>query len=178
MKQLSLAIALLASATAFGQDPAILTKNVEANQQETQHAATYLSARNQIFERASAIYTAGGSVTLQPGFTAKAGSVFTANIAIKPVLGDESASQLTVVAYPNPFRAQTRVEYSLPKATQVKSVLTNLQGQVVTMPSDAKWQESGRHQVDLSAEELPAGTYIYQIQAGTEQKTIRLIKQP
>ncbi|GAB3994913.1 hypothetical protein GCM10028807_33700 [Spirosoma daeguense] len=178
MKQLSLAIALLASASAFGQAPTVLTKNVEANEQQTQHAVTALTARNQIASRASAIYTAGNSVTLQPGFVANAGSVFSATIESRPVLGDEAANQLTVIAYPNPFRQQTRVEYVLPRATQVKATLTNLQGQVVSLPSESKWEESGRHEVNLSGDNLPAGTYIYQLQTGGEQKTIRLIKQP
>ena len=178
MKQLSIAIALLASASAFGQAPTLLTKNVESNEQRTEHAAVALTARNQIAPQASAIYTAGGSVTLQPGFMARAGSVFSASIESRPVLGDEAANQLTVIAYPNPFRQQTRVEYNLPRATQVKATLTNAQGQIVSLPSDAKWEESGRHEVNLSGENLPAGTYIYQLQTGGEQKTIRLIKQP
>ncbi|MBD2702702.1 T9SS type A sorting domain-containing protein [Spirosoma sp. BT702] len=177
MKQHLIKIMALVAVGTYCQAQDVITASVESSAPESQHSATQLIARNQISQRASVIYTAGQSVVLQPGFQAKAGSIFTASIRTLPT--EQTISKnLTMTAYPNPFRQDTRVEYVLPRNSQVRGVLTNLQGQVVKQPANVEWQEAGAHQLDLSGSDLPAGTYIYQLQTGTEQKSIRLIKQP
>ena len=72
---------LLACAGAFAQGEArtaTLTQSVPAG---TVHEdrAIHLTATNVVEASATARYTAGQSVTLQPGFVAQAGSVFSGN---------------------------------------------------------------------------------------------------
>ena len=178
MKQIVTIIVLLISLSRYSQAQSVLTLTEESSQPQRRHSATHLIARNLIDQRANVSYTAAESISLQPGFTAQAGSVFSASIRSKPTEGRESATdQLSMKAYPNPFRQETRVEYTLPHSSQVRGVLTNLQGQVLRQSSNDGLQEKGVHYLDLSGSELPAGTYIYQIRTSTEQKTIRLIKQ-
>lgn len=176
MKQIVATALFLVGISPYCQAQWVLTTAVESRQPQTQHSTTRLIAQNRIAQQANVTYTAGESVTLLPGFVARAGSVFSASIrsqADQPV-----TDQLTVRAYPNPFRQETRVEYALPRSGPVRGVLTNLQGQVLRPPTNETWQEKGAHGLDLSVGDLPAGTYIYQLQTGSEQKTIRLIKQP
>ncbi|GAB3704099.1 hypothetical protein GCM10027592_35060 [Spirosoma flavus] len=174
--QLILMLVGLAVGTSYAQTSLMLTMNVSVGQQQTQHAATYLSARNEVAVRASANYTAGSAVTLQPGFVAQAGSVFSASIRQVPAQADEPGSQLSLRAYPNPFGRNTRIEYVLPQATQVVLTLTDAQGRVLSQPSTATWKEAGKYEVEVSGEDLPVGTYLYRLEAGYQQKTIRLVK--
>ena len=178
MKQFVFSIALLALLPVYCQAQTVLTQQVEAGQQQQQHSATRLEARNLIANLATADYTAVQAVTLQPGFTAQAGSVFSARIATKQANSGESSRSLSLTAYPNPFIERTQLEYNLPVSAQVNYRLTNVQGQVIGQQSGSNWQESGRHQLNLSGSDLPQGVYLYHIQVGADQKTIRLIKQP
>lgn len=178
MKPIVTIIVLLVSLSRHSQAQSVLTLTEESSQPQSRHSATHLVARNLIDQRANVDYSAAKSVTLQPGFSARAGSIFSANIrAYAPEQRESIADQLTVKAYPNPFRQDTRVEYTLPRSGRVQGVLTNVQGQVVHQSANDGAQERGVYHLDLSGSELPAGTYFYQIRTGTEQKTIRLIKQ-
>lgn len=178
MKLIVTIVVLLVSLSRHSQAQSVLTLTEEFPQPQSRHSATHLIARNLIDQRANVSYSAVKSVTLQPGFTARAGSIFSASIrTYAPEQPESIAEQLMMKAYPNPFRQDTRVEYTLPRSGRVQGVLTNLQGQIVNQPLNDGTQERGVHYLDLSGSELPAGTYFYQIRAGKEQKTIRLIKQ-
>ena len=84
MKRLLIAPAfLLACAGAFAQGEARtvnLTQSVLAGTVREARAVDKLTAANVVETGATARYTAGQSVTLQPGFVAQAGSVFLATI--------------------------------------------------------------------------------------------------
>ena len=98
-----LAVAGSAWAQSHEQQLAI-TQSVASGTTVDQKAVSTILASNRVSQGATAVYTAGQSVTLQPGFVAQAGSVFTALIA--PVNGGKicfGGTRFIASAYPNPF---------------------------------------------------------------------------
>jgi hypothetical protein len=68
------------------------------------------------------------------------------------------------MAYPNPFNSSTRIQYSLPKAANVRLTVYDIRGKQVAILVDEK-KEAGSYQVEWNPE-LPSGVYFYRIQAG------------
>ena len=72
--------------------------------------------------------------------------------------------------YPNPFNPTTTIEYYLPRNQHVEIILFNTLGQQVkTFYSGV--QNSGNHQVEINAENLPSGIYYYQLKTEEFQNT-------
>lgn len=156
-----------------------LNQPISAGQTSEQKATQTIQARSTISSGAVAFFTAGQSVSLQPGFVAQAGSVFAATIG--PVVSVPTASDvpgLMVRAYPNPFAESTTVEYNVPKSGPVEHTLTDLQGQVLRQSSDPTEQSVGIHQTQVDGRNLPTGVYLYRVQVGKESQTLRLVKKP
>ncbi|MEN8192318.1 MAG: T9SS type A sorting domain-containing protein [Bacteroidota bacterium] len=65
--------------------------------------------------------------------------------------------------YPNPFNPSTRIEYSIPTAGQVKLVVYDILGRVVTELVNVKNQPAGNHTVEFNASQLTSGVYFYRI---------------
>jgi uncharacterized repeat protein (TIGR02543 family) len=81
--------------------------------------------------------------------------------------------------YPNPFNAQTNIEYILPRPGQVRLSIYNLNGQKVRMLVEAiqpaghnKAQWNGR---DDDNREIGSGVYLMQLEAGAQRLTRRII---
>ena len=83
--------------------------------------------------------------------------------------------------YPNPFNDFTTLTYSLEKETQVKIVIRDLSGRIVTNLLDKK-QLAGEHTVNwdatnLSGNHMQSGIYFCTINMGASTSTIKLIVQ-
>ncbi|GAB3991994.1 hypothetical protein GCM10028807_24010 [Spirosoma daeguense] len=178
MNRLIFSIILLVSCSTYGVAQEIITQTIPSGQKQRKHSSYNLIAANHIEALANGTYTAAQSVTLQPGFLAQTGAVFSAIIRAEHPLSDEAASRLSLRAFPNPFGATTRIEYVLPYSSYAKGTLMDIQGHVILSQENAVWQEAGRHVLSVSGANLPAGTYIYQLQTGRHQQSIRLIRQP
>ncbi|GAB3640933.1 hypothetical protein GCM10027423_15690 [Spirosoma arcticum] len=142
-----------------------------------EQATEHLTATNAVEAGATAHYTAGQSITLQPGFLARAGSVFQATI--RPVnsrRSPETGTTLTAKAFPNPFETTTTVEYSLPEAIRTTHTLTDAAGRPITRPDGRPVESAGLHQTALDLSQQPAGIYLYQLRTANGVKTLRLIK--
>lgn len=83
--------------------------------------------------------------------------------------------------YPNPFNPATTIEFSLPKAADVKVVVYNLLGEVVTVVLN-KQMNAGVHKTvwnsnDNSGKQVSSGVYFYELRAnsgdGNEFQQIR-----
>ncbi|MBN2570570.1 MAG: T9SS type A sorting domain-containing protein [Ignavibacteriales bacterium] len=62
--------------------------------------------------------------------------------------------------YPNPFNPSTKISFSLPEASEVKLVISNILGQeVATLVNDS--MNAGKHTVKFDASNLSSGIYIY-----------------
>jgi hypothetical protein len=66
--------------------------------------------------------------------------------------------------YPNPFNPSTTIQFSLPKATQLKINVYNMIGELVRTLADGNY-DAGYHKVTLNAIDLPSGAYIYRIES-------------
>lgn len=161
----------------FANAAVVVTEAVKANVPVDVKAVDQITAINVVEQAATATYTAGRAIILQPGFQARAGSVFIAAIAPVSAKPAEAGTELTVSAWPNPFQEQTTVEYKLPENSTVKHTLTDARGAILRQNAPVDVQPAGVYKVGVDGTNLPTGVYIYQLQTGTQTKTIRLLKQ-
>ncbi|HZV12031.1 MAG TPA: T9SS type A sorting domain-containing protein, partial [Candidatus Kapabacteria bacterium] len=68
--------------------------------------------------------------------------------------------------YPDPFSAETKIDYSLPQAGRVVLKVYNPMGEEVATLVNGM-NDAGKHEVDFSGENLPSGVYIYRLRAGS-----------
>ncbi|WP_375447068.1 3-coathanger stack domain-containing protein [uncultured Fibrella sp.] len=166
-----------ATKSVFSNTSIALVDAVGTNAPVDVQAVDQITATNIVERSATATYTAGKAIVFQPGFEAKAGSVFAATIAPVAARSAEASSDLTVSAWPNPFQDLTTVEYKLPESSTVKHTLTDARGAILRQNAPTDAQPAGVYKVGVDGANLPTGVYIYQLQTGTQTKTIRLLKQ-
>jgi hypothetical protein len=81
----------------------------------------------------------------------------------------------TVTCNPNPFTAQTRITYKIPKDSPVTLSVISIYGQEIKTLVD-KTQPAGTYSVVLPGNDLTAGFYLCRLKAGSRTVTTRLIK--
>jgi hypothetical protein len=79
---------------------------------------------------------------------------------------DDTTGHVLEPNYPNPFRFETLIRYSLPERTTVFLAVYDVIGRLVREVVNAE-QEAGWHKVEFNSSGLPAGAYTYMIRAGT-----------
>lgn len=67
--------------------------------------------------------------------------------------------------YPNPFNPETTIRFEIPKQTEVRLQVFDVQGRLISTLIDFVC-EAGGHSVPFSTGDLPSGTYLYRIEAG------------
>lgn len=77
-------------------------------------------------------------------------------------------------SFPNPFESSTIIEYSLSRAEKVTLKIYNLHGKEIETLVD-KIVEPGTHRTKWNATKVPAGIYLYKMQAGNFSDTKRTI---
>jgi hypothetical protein len=79
--------------------------------------------------------------------------------------------------YPNPFNPVTKINYSIPKSSNVNINVFDILGQKVASLVNEK-QESGSYSIDFDASKLSSGVYYYKIETGefTSIKKMTLVK--
>ncbi|MEJ2629076.1 MAG: T9SS type A sorting domain-containing protein, partial [bacterium] len=79
--------------------------------------------------------------------------------------------------YPNPFNPTTRIQFSVPKASNVKLTVFNILGQRIEVLVDG-YRSAGTYEVNWDASNLPSGVYIYTIEGGNSflSKKMTLLK--
>jgi hypothetical protein len=84
--------------------------------------------------------------------------------------------------YPNPFNPSTNIEYSIPKASNVKITIYNILGDVVNVIFNS-FREAGNYKtvwnaVDRSGNKVSSGVYFYELKAvtGSGQESIQMKK--
>ena len=78
-------------------------------------------------------------------------------------------------AYPNPFVNQTTISYTMQQPEPVKVAIYDALGRVVKS-IDEGVRSSGTHEILVNAEDLPVGTYFYEVQTPTTRKTDSIIR--
>ncbi len=78
---------------------------------------------------------------------------------------EQPISSLLLENYPDPFNPKTKIKYALPHdAIMTLKIFDILGREIATIVNE--YQLSGWHEIDFNASYLPAGVYIYKIQAG------------
>ena len=76
--------------------------------------------------------------------------------------------------YPNPFNSITKINYKIPKASNVEITIYNMQGKkVTTLVND--YIEKGYHSVYWDASNFSSGVYFYRMRANFYDKTKKLL---
>ena len=91
------------------------------------------------------------------------------------LLDIDTAKSLKVTFAPNPASSVARVDFSLSTATKVQLHLYDLSGKLSKQLLDGKLLNSGQHNLTLSVNDLPNGTYLLFLQtpyASSQQKII------
>ena len=103
-------------------------------------------------------------------------------IAVNPVSGiirtGETANSFSLAQnFPNPFNPVTKINYSIPKSSEVSLTVYDILGQKVASLVREK-QDAGTYSVDFDASSLSSGIYYYKIEAGdfTSIKKMTLVK--
>jgi len=79
--------------------------------------------------------------------------------------------------YPNPFNPLTKINYSIPKGTNVSIRIYDILGRLVrTLVNE--FREAGTYNINFDGSNLSSGVYFYRIEAGdfVESKKMVLIK--
>lgn len=142
--------------------------------QHLEQAVETIEAVNTIGTRSTVAYQAGHSVSLLPGFQAKSGSVFTADI--RPIVNASAEVSLQLKAYPNPFQESTTIEYYLPADGKVNLWITDAQGKPVGQLVKDEKQTAGMHKAEWQPVGLNTGVYIPTIEVNEQKAVSRLIK--
>jgi hypothetical protein len=76
--------------------------------------------------------------------------------------------------YPNPFNPNTQIRFGLPRESHVTIKLYTINGVAVkTLVNDH--YPAGAHTINFHAKNLPSGTYLYVMQAGSARQVRRLV---
>lgn len=75
--------------------------------------------------------------------------------------------------YPNPFSGNTSFDLSLNKSSDVKVTVSNLLGQVIS--SEVSSLSAGKHTLNINAEGLSSGIYMFTVNAGGFDVTNKMI---
>jgi hypothetical protein len=126
-------------------------------------------------DASSAVYVTGTQNlrTLQNIITAKyPGSCISQTVS--PFSTMEESGLNSVSNYPNPFRSSTNISFRLAKAGNVSLNVFDLTGRRIQTLIQGQ-RNAGQHTVNFSGNNLPAGIYIYRLEANGYTKTGRMI---
>jgi hypothetical protein len=83
--------------------------------------------------------------------------------------------ELPIKIYPNPFKYQTRIRYTLQTSDYVRLKIYDSMGRLVMIPVDEA-QIEGPHEVILNADDLVPGMYFYKLEITGLVKSGRMIR--
>ncbi|GAB3506053.1 hypothetical protein GCM10027341_38600 [Spirosoma knui] len=138
-----------------------------------EQAVETIEAVNTVEKIAAVDYRAGQSVTLLPGFQAKAGSRFVASI--KPMNATAELS-MRLLAYPNPFEQFTTIEYYLPADSKVNLWIADAQGKIIKQIITNVELKAGKHQVNWQPDVAAPGVYVPVIEANDQKVSGRIVR--
>lgn len=141
--------------------------------QYLEQAVELIEATNKVGLGMAAQYMAGQAVVLSPGFEARSGSSFIAEI--RPVIESDELS-LSLKVFPNPFEQSTLIDYFLPSDGKVNLWITDTQGKVIGKLIQNETQSAGKQQIEWKAESLNAGTYILVLESNQQKAVSRAVK--
>lgn len=76
--------------------------------------------------------------------------------------------------FPNPFRAKTRIQYTVTEPASVRVEIFDATGQLLATLQDQQ-MPAGSHYVDFDGEFNPAGVYFYSVEAGSSRAVRKMV---
>lgn len=76
--------------------------------------------------------------------------------------------------YPNPFNPNTKIKFSLPEDSNINLKIYNTLGQVVYSFHENSMSK-GYHEINFDGSKLASGLYIYKLNAGKFEKTMKML---
>ncbi len=76
--------------------------------------------------------------------------------------------------HPNPFNAEARIEYTLPRAGRLKIAVYDINGRETAVLEDG-WKEAGRHRIRFNGSSLSSGIYFCRMSAGAFSQTRKIV---
>jgi hypothetical protein len=164
----------------------------------TYRAKRTITANTSIEANTTVNFHAGLSITLNSGFHVKPGASFTArlqdcNVVEETLVSKEKETeelikvvgQLTVQSpregelnlkiQPNPFQSETNISFYLPKDSPANVRLLDILGKPVKQVNVEKDLGRGWHQLQLSSDHIPIGSYYLILEQEGAVKTKKLI---
>jgi len=80
----------------------------------------------------------------------------------------------TLTNYPNPFNARTRIEFTLDQGADVRLVVYDVKGALVTTLVNAHF-EAGKHEATWSPGDISSGVYSYRLSTNEGSRTKRMV---
>jgi len=77
-------------------------------------------------------------------------------------------------SYPNPFNPHTTIEYELARPGMIMLSVYNIRGQLVDVIHEG-FMQAGQHTVTWAPADLSSGVYIYQLSAGTDAVSKKMV---
>ena len=79
--------------------------------------------------------------------------------------------------YPNPFNPQTKIKYTVSKASFTELTIYDITGRVVSKPVSG-YEQPGSYEIIFDGSDLSSGMYFYRLQSGYEVsvKKMMLVK--
>lgn len=96
------------------------------------------------------------------------------NIGIEPVNGEIPIAYSLQQNYPNPFNPETRINFSVPKASNVKLSVFDAAGREIAVLLNS-YIKAGVYEIHWSAENFPSGAYFCKLSSGGFSQTIKMV---
>lgn len=77
--------------------------------------------------------------------------------------------------YPNPFNPETRIDFSIPNASNVSLIVYDLSGKEVKRLIDNEFKSASNYTVQFNAGNISSGVYFYRLISGKFSQTKKLI---
>lgn len=154
---------------------------------------TTINSEGIITTGSAVTFIAGESITLNPGFYVEAGSIFSAKIeacestdgyientevisrqTLQNQLTKMDKEKVVFSVAPNPFQAETQLNFKLPKETKVAIHLFDQSGKLIQELVAPQVLAEGEHQITLTQADLQSGLF-YAILQTPEQRMVQKI---
>lgn len=173
----------------------VLTGTVNTNQ--TIAASNTISSTQSIVSPANVVYSAGTSITLNPGFSVGSGATFSAIMngcaaraprEVLPITGtyvpapsklEESAvaaaEGYAIGNYPNPFRSHTWISFKIPVEQHITLEVFDIKGERIGTLVENELHAAGAHTMNFDGSQLAPGQYFLRFAAGDYSSTHKLL---
>ncbi len=154
-----------------GNTQDLILQNMTISTTQTYEASNSITAGPGFIITSTGVVTfkSGDFITLKPGFMVVGGGEFYGLTGVSTDLVTNTTLEIPTdfvlqQNYPNPFNPTTKIEFSIPEASEViLKIYNNLGEEIVTLVSNRL--NAGNYTYTWEASELASGVYLYRLEA-------------